>query len=261
MLAHPVAGPARCSAIDRAAASTGVLCHVGRDAALAQFGNALARVIVLVASQCLRMEAAVTGVIHQVQSCLALGGSGRVRQLKAYDEPIAVLHEHVPGLCQMGLFTPALLGQARFGIGGALVRCVRTLLAVEVDRRVARIIGRLIRRLLIVGLEAFRLAAASISVPSTVKCWRPVWQLLDRRSTMSFELDVATHKSLPRAAQLYVFDERPCNSPFVEKVWRTRGVLARGFDPRTDGTRRSAEARLTFAGRLSVYIRSWLASV
>ena len=46
---------------------------------------------------------------------------------------------------------------------------------------------------------------------------------------MSFELDVATHKSLPRAAQLYVFDERPCDSPFVEKVWRTRGVLARGF--------------------------------
>src|SRR5262249_38957040 len=42
-------------------------------------------------------------------------------------------------------------------------------------------------------------------------------------------LDVATRKPLPRAAQLYVFDERRCDSPFVEKVWRDRGVPARGF--------------------------------
>src|SRR5687767_14282454 len=35
--------------------------------------------------------------------------------------------------------------------------------------------------------------------------------------------------TLQRAVKLFRFDERPSDSPFVEKLWRTRGVLADGF--------------------------------
>src|SRR5216683_10933 len=57
---------------------------------------------------------------------------------------------------QMSFFTFALLGQERVGISGALMRRIRAALAVEVDRRIARIVRRRIRRRLVLGAEALQ---------------------------------------------------------------------------------------------------------
>jgi membrane-bound ClpP family serine protease len=51
-----------------------------------------------------------------------------------------------------GLLSLPLLGQARFGIGGALVRCIRALLTMETDRWVPRIVGRFVRWRLVLGI-------------------------------------------------------------------------------------------------------------
>src|SRR5438132_9570117 len=130
-LAYSVAGVACRSTIDGTPPPSRVLRHVGRHPALAQLGHTLAGVIVLVPSQCRRMEAAFTRFVHQVHSRVAFGGAGGQREFETDDESVAVLHEHMPGIRQMGFFPLALLGQARFGIGGALVRGVGPLLAME----------------------------------------------------------------------------------------------------------------------------------
>src|SRR5713101_10003724 len=55
---------------------------------------------------------------------------------------------------QMGFFALALPSQARFRICRTLVLFVRSLLAMEIDTRIARIVGRLVRRWLALGSKA-----------------------------------------------------------------------------------------------------------
>jgi hypothetical protein len=78
-------------------------------------------------------------------------------------DAIAVLHQHALGVAELGLFAGTLFGQPRFGVGGGLMGRVPALLAVEVNARITRIIGRgAIARLLILGRSLLSEAHASI---------------------------------------------------------------------------------------------------
>src|SRR5271169_2244740 len=56
-------------------------------------------------------------------------------------QAVAIVHLHMPGVTELGLFARPFAGQARLRIGGRLVRGVGASLAVKVHARVAGIIG------------------------------------------------------------------------------------------------------------------------
>ena len=57
-------------------------------------------------------------------------------------QAVAVVHLHVPGIAEPGLFARPFPGQARFRIGGRLMSRIGASLTMKVDARVARIVGR-----------------------------------------------------------------------------------------------------------------------
>ena len=55
---------------------------------------------------------------------------------------MAIVHLHVPGIAEPGLFARPFAGQARFRIGGRLVSRVGASLTMKVHARIAGIVGR-----------------------------------------------------------------------------------------------------------------------
>src|SRR5207247_826047 len=92
----------------------------------------------------------------EVNRRFPLGGAGRSSRLRLDCKPVPVLHKQMTGVAQLSLLAFALSAQQRFGVSSRLMRPVRTFLAAEVDRRIARTIGRL---LLVVRLPFFLLEA------------------------------------------------------------------------------------------------------
>src|SRR6266496_5551615 len=108
----------------------------------------------LVRRQGARLEASFARLVHQIWHGVSFSGAGRLAQLKVHHEAVAVLHQRVTCVRQTGFFAFAFPGHARLGISRALVRLIRAPLTAEVDGRIARIVGWLVRRRLVLGSEA-----------------------------------------------------------------------------------------------------------
>jgi site-specific DNA recombinase len=140
--------------IDGAAPSTGVLRHVRRDLAASQLGNAVSGVVTLVGSQRPRVKAALARLLDQLRDRIPLGRAAGLAQLEVHQQPVSVLHQRVAHIRQMRFFATPLLGQSSLGICRALVRRIRAPLTTEVDRRIARIVGRRTAGWSVLGAEA-----------------------------------------------------------------------------------------------------------
>src|SRR5579864_5131404 len=135
---------------------SGVLGHVRCNVAGAQVRHALTRVIALVAGQRLWTKASLARLVNEVGHDLAFGSTCRLVDLKVHQQSVTVLHQRMRGVRQVRLLAFALLGQPCLGIGRALMRCIRAALAVEVNRRIVRIIRWLVRGRLIFRLETLQ---------------------------------------------------------------------------------------------------------
>ena len=74
----------------------------------------------------------------------------------------------MPQVIQLGFLSRTLAEQPCLRIGGRLMRLIRALLSVEIHGGIARILGGGVVCPASFFLKLFRLAQASISVPSTV---------------------------------------------------------------------------------------------
>jgi hypothetical protein len=69
----------------------------------------------------------------------------------AHHEPVPILDQHVPDVAELCLLPVRLLVEQRVRVGDRGVRRVGALLAVEVDRGIARIVGRFASSTLLTG--------------------------------------------------------------------------------------------------------------
>lgn len=158
-LADGIAGVASGPAVDGTPAPAGVLGDVRGGAARADVGDAVAGVVVLVPAERLWMEAPVPRLPEQLRRHIPLGRAARFGHLEVDQQSVAILHQGMAHEGQFRFLPFALLEQPRLGIGRALMRLVRPLLLVEVDRRVAGIVRRLVARGRIAALEALQAGA------------------------------------------------------------------------------------------------------
>ena len=117
-----------------------ILRHVRRDLHVSALRHEICRVIGLVAAHghlpCSR------NLFQHDQRGIALRRSVGLEHLGVYDQTVAVLHQQIPVVTQLGFFALAFACHLRIWVGLRLVGLVRPLLAVEVYRRVARIVRR-----------------------------------------------------------------------------------------------------------------------
>ena len=130
-----MAGMARGATIDGGAASLGVLRDVRRHAEAAHLGDKVLGIVGLVPTQC--DASARRQILHHRDGRFTLrrpggGGSGRI-----HNQGIAVLHQHMRHVAQLGGLPGRLLEQPGVRIGGRGVRLVAALLAVKVALAIA----------------------------------------------------------------------------------------------------------------------------
>jgi len=63
---------------------------------------------------------------------IALGGAVGLEKLRRHDPPVAVLHQQVAGVTQLGFLAAAFARQQRIQIGGRLMRWVGPCLALKI---------------------------------------------------------------------------------------------------------------------------------
>src|SRR3974390_1367276 len=86
--------------------------------------------------------------IDEIESALALGGSGCRRDVADDRQPVAILHQHVAHEAQPALLAIALAEELGIRVGRTRMRLVRALLAAEVALAVAAAGRRLARAVL-----------------------------------------------------------------------------------------------------------------
>src|SRR5208282_1687743 len=118
---------------------------------LAQGLNQLLAVVALVGAQGYPMPA--RELFQQRQRSLRFSAAGGLSYPAVDRQPVAILHQHVTGVAELGLLARALAGQARLGIGSRLVGVIGARFAVKVDAGVAGIVRRRL------GLSVFALEA------------------------------------------------------------------------------------------------------
>ena len=84
-------------------------------------------------------------LFHQGHGGLRFGAAGGLGHATVDRNSVAILHQHVTGVAELGLLARALAGQAGLGIGGGLVGGIGAPFSVEVDAGVAGIVGRSLR--------------------------------------------------------------------------------------------------------------------
>src|SRR5438093_588842 len=168
LLTERVAGMARGSLVDGAAAVRIVLGHMRRGAARPHLLHPVRGVVVLVGAH---RDAPRPGAgLHHLQRRLAFRRPAGQSQARLHHQPVPVLHQRVTQVAQLGFLPLGLFVDPRVRIGGRLMRLVRALLAPEIHRGVAGIVRGRRPSVSLFFLKLFWLAQASISVPSTVKC-------------------------------------------------------------------------------------------
>ena len=149
-LTDGIAGVAGGAGIDSA---VGLARDVRCDLMVTQFLNELLAVIALIRTQ--GHSAPARNLFHQAERGLRLGPTGRLVDATSHRQPLAIVHQHVPGIAELGLLARSLARQPSFGVGGRLMGIVGAPLAVKVD---AGVVGIVILRGLglgiILGLEA-----------------------------------------------------------------------------------------------------------
>ena len=80
-------------------------------------------------------------IFHHRHRGLRLGVAVSRRHATVDRQAIAILHQHMPRVGQLGLLARTLAGQPRLGVGGRLVGLVAAALTVEINRGIARVIG------------------------------------------------------------------------------------------------------------------------
>ena len=108
-------------------------------------------------------------LLHHRQLGLGFGTAVGLGHATVNRDAVAVLHQHVPGVAQLGFLARTLARQPRFGVGGRLMRGIAAPLAMEVTVGLPGSSGGCWSDPSL-GLKLLWLAHASIKVPSTVKC-------------------------------------------------------------------------------------------
>jgi len=93
-------------------------------------------------------------VVDHLQRDASLGEAGCFGDLHVDEQAVPVLHERVTAETELGFLAIALARELRFLIRRGLVSLVAALLAMEVDRGVARVVARRLVRAAILWLEA-----------------------------------------------------------------------------------------------------------
>ena len=107
----------------------------------AQVSNKIARVVSLVGTQGHTLAIRSHPLLGHLQGGFPFGRPRGWSQSGGGHQPVAVLHQHVSLIAQLGFLARSFPVEPRLRIGLGLVRLVAALLAVEVHRRVARIVG------------------------------------------------------------------------------------------------------------------------
>ena len=138
LLTEGIAGMASGARIDDAGR---LAREVRRDLMLAQLQDKLLAVIALVRAQ--RHPLPALDSFHQRDRRFNFRTTRGWGYAAVDRQPIAIFHQHVARITELGFLARPLAGQPGGGIGGGLVRIVAAPFAVEVDARVAGIvIGR-----------------------------------------------------------------------------------------------------------------------
>lgn len=118
---------------------------------LAQVPDRFLHLIALVGTERLRVNVPAARTREELTRSTMLG-LGRFRDDDIDTQSVAILHEHMPAVAELGRLALALSQESRLGIGRALMRGIRALLAFEVDhtRAVVTVLGRAA----ILGFEA-----------------------------------------------------------------------------------------------------------
>ena len=140
-LTHVIARMPRGPTVDRTPAD--LLRHVGRDVLDAHVGNEARHIVALV-----RPDRAARGGagLQQQHRRVAFGGPRRVGRADVGDKPLSIVQQHVAEIRQLGFLAFALPIQHRLGIGRRLMGVIAPPLPVEVDRGIARVLGRVALR-------------------------------------------------------------------------------------------------------------------
>ena len=137
--ANRVAGLPCGSAVQIAATALVVLRNMGCHIQLPHRAHKIVAVIGLVGAHRDPPLTTVLLLLQHQQCCVALGVSIGVRHHRRGNQPVAVLHQRVAQIAQLGLLAIALLVQPRIRISGRFMRLVGTLLATEI--RAVAVIG------------------------------------------------------------------------------------------------------------------------
>jgi len=166
LLAEGIARLSRGAAVDgTAASSSGVLRYVRCHAQVATLAHEFRGVVALVAAHGHTPPS--RNVLQHIQCGVALGFACHFPHPAVHDQSMAILHQQIPAVTQLGLFALAFARQQRLRIAFRLVGLVRALLPVKIYRGIPRIIRRTrILFFFVLRLKLFRLAHASSSVPS-----------------------------------------------------------------------------------------------
>src|SRR5258708_22996221 len=144
----------RGAAINGAAASSPkVLRHVRRHPNVPALAHEIRRVEALVAAH--RHTPASRNFLQHFQRGIALGRARGFPHPAVHNQTVAILHQQIPAVAQLGLLARTFARQLRFWIAFRLVRFVRALLAAIIQRGISRIIRRR-RTLLVLGLKTLR---------------------------------------------------------------------------------------------------------
>ena len=152
-LAYRITDMTRGAAVEcGAAGATLVARDVRGDLEPAARSDELGSVVAFVGSQCTPPAARQRSLQHRPRA-FALGVTVGWFDRELDQETVAVLHQRVGRVTQLRFLARPLLRQLRLGVGGRLMGRVAAALAVEVNRRVAGVLGRL-ARFLVLALEA-----------------------------------------------------------------------------------------------------------
>src|SRR5216684_3830362 len=149
LLTDRVARMASGAVIDDAGGLAG---KMGSDLVVAQFLHKLLAVIAFVGPE--RDPLLPRNFFHHCDSGLPLGPAVGRGHSAIDRDTVAVLHQHVPRVAELGFLARTLTCQPRLGVGRRLMGHVAALLAMKVNRGIARVIGRALTTA-VLALEAF----------------------------------------------------------------------------------------------------------
>src|SRR5215216_636000 len=141
--------------IDRASSSLVVLGHMRRHLAGAQISDKVFRVVSFVTGH--RDPFLFWPLFQHQQRRFSFGSAARLSQQRIHYQAVAILHQDMSLIGKFRFAALGLLKQSKICVSTRFMRFIRAFLAMEVHRRIARIIGLVIAVALrsILRLETF----------------------------------------------------------------------------------------------------------